>query len=411
MALQTEAARPTLEQRKGEMAKIFREILNYDTYQGKPFIPVEVPIKGTKGKGIDKYYPPIFVESEEDYEQAFVVHHRQFPTDIIGHKDPKTGYSIMVWLQNLNSRKPDGTFAAPNFIKFAEFTPPEDSKGPLQYTEFDLESGKPILRQITQGGMIGTISEFMTLMQGEMRTDGSSVDLSRAKLDGSMWVKSVGEGSAEVHEANNFYKLFDKLLEREAQNFPEGYIDQLERREVIDLSRHALAQPLVLENINPLSEGEYQGYTLPVVPISRHKGENTVQLVQITKSPEDEPIEPGLHLIVRSFPKLLTPKEIPIEGLGVSRLPGFVSQAPLNNEIFNVTDVLTGGGDRYVVLQGNKRLSDPYPGTQRAHKERVPLFVLSRLNGYMNDMLVSTRLAAPFKSMADIIRDIRLPKP
>jgi len=59
MTLQSEATRPTLEQRKGEMAKIFREILNNDMYLGKPFIPIEVPIKGTKGtKGIDRYYPP-----------------------------------------------------------------------------------------------------------------------------------------------------------------------------------------------------------------------------------------------------------------------------------------------------------------------------------------------------------------
>ena len=49
MTSQSEAARPTLEQKKGEMAKIFRGILNHDAYQGKPFIPIELPIKETKG--------------------------------------------------------------------------------------------------------------------------------------------------------------------------------------------------------------------------------------------------------------------------------------------------------------------------------------------------------------------------
>ena len=410
MALQSEAARPTLEQRKGEMAKIFREILNHDTYQGKPFIPIELPIKGTKG--VDRYYPPLLVEGDENsYEQAFVIHQRQFPTDMIGHKDPRTGYSVMVWLPNLDESKPDGMYKSPPYLKYTEFTPPEDSKGPLRYVIFD--SGKSIEIPTSKGtGMMDSISEFMTLMQGAMRTDGSSTDLSRAKLDGSMWVKSVGKGSAEVDEANKFEKLFENLLAKETHSFhPSDYIDQLERREVVDLSRHALAQPLVLEKLNPKSKGEYQGYTLPEVSISNPDGGYTVRLVQIIKSPQGEPIELGLNLIVKSAPKLLTPKAIPIDSEGKTLLPGFVYRAPHITEIFNVTDVLTGGGDRYVVLRGNRQLSDPYPGTQLTHKERYPLFALSRLNRYMDAMLGSTRpIIAPFKPMADIIRDIRHPK-
>lgn len=135
MTLQTEAARPTLEQRKGEMARMFRGILNYDTYNGTPWIPIEIPIKGTKG--VDVYYPPIFVKDENDHEQAFVIHHRRFPTDIIGHKDPRTGYSVMVWERNLDNNRPDGALMTPSFVGYSEFTPPEDSKGQLKYVRLD----------------------------------------------------------------------------------------------------------------------------------------------------------------------------------------------------------------------------------------------------------------------------------
>lgn len=387
MTLQTEAARPTLEQRKGEIAKIFREILNCDTYQGKPFIPIELPIKGTKG--FDRYYPPIFVEADEDnYEQAFVVHHRHFPTDMIGHKDPRTGYSVMVWLPNLDkSTKPDGMYKFPPYLKYTEFTPPEDSKGPLQYVIFN--SGKPIEIPTSKGtGMMDSISEFMTFMQGAMEKDGSSVDLSRAKLDGSMWVKSVGKESAEVHEDHKFIKLFNELLKKEAGNFPSGYLDKLHRLEDINLSKHFLSK------LNSDLKGEYQGYALPEVSILDPDGGYAMQLVQITKSPQGEPIEPGLKLIVKSAPRLLTPKTIPIESEGRSLFPGFVYRAPQITEIFNLTDVFNGGGpSTYVVLRGNRnrQLSDPYPGTQPPHKERYPLFALSRLNRYIDAMLGSTR--------------------
>lgn len=263
---------------------------------------------------------------------------------------------------------------------------------------------KPIKEQISQDRMIDIISEFMPLMQGAMRTDSSSVDLSTAKLDGSMWIKSVGKESAEIHERHEFVKLFDELLTEEAENFPLDYIKQLQALDIIDLSRHYLSRPLYISK--PLVFGKYQGFTLPEVSILDPDGGYTVQLAQIIYSLWGEPIEPGLKLIVKSAPKLLTPKVIPIDGEGKSLLPGFVYPSPQITEIFNLTDVLTGGGpSTYIVLRGNRQLSDPYPGTQRPHKERVPLFALSRLNGYMNAML-----DAIYERNSEIIRDIRYPK-
>ena len=49
----------------------------------------------------------------------------------------------MVWQSNINTEKPEGVDNPPPYLKYAEFTPPDGSKNPLQYVKFDPKSGKP----------------------------------------------------------------------------------------------------------------------------------------------------------------------------------------------------------------------------------------------------------------------------
>lgn len=325
---------------------MFQGVLNHANYQGKPWIPFRVPMKEVKD-GVETYYPPLFTQDLKGRNLAFTISHKNYPTNFIGQGSPKTGFAVTVWEENVNEIIPEGVsaFRPPKYIVHTEFAP-----GSGNATEDN--------------------TNYLALMRDAMRDEAPITTPN---------IKDQMSGAQEV---------FEKILKTdEYPSFPPGYLDTLSRLYNVDLSRHYKSSALYQEKINPKSKGNYRGNTLIPKVISNDNDTYTAQLTQYSQCPEGDPIKPGLKLVVKHTPGLLTTKDILLESMGHVLNTGNINRAPEITEIIDIGAILEGkaSDSSYVVLRDNKQVANPYPFTQPSHVEKSQNFQLSRLINCLSD--------------------------
>lgn len=319
----------------------FQKVLNHANYKGKPWMPYQLPIEGIRG-GVETHYPPLFNKDPSGENFAFSISHKKYPEDILGHANAKTGFSVTVWKENSDETIPPGVAAwnPPKYIVHNEFAP-----------------GAPDATQER--------AKFLELMNGALVHDASVAEISLPKD-----MKDVLSGAQ---------MSLGLIVRKETDKFPLGYVEKLSKLTDLDLSKHDLQAALYQDNINSGSKGEYKGFTLkPLVERLSY----TMQLANFTQCPKGEPIKPGLKLIVRNKPDLLTTKDVPLVDDGTVLNCGNINHAPEITEIIDIGAILEGKADdsSYVVLRDNKQVTNPYPFTQPAHVEKSQNFQLLRLH-------------------------------
>lgn len=315
----------------------FQKVLNHANYKGKPWMPYQIPME-TKG-GVKTYYPPLFTTTAQGEELVFTTSHKQFPANAIGKADSRTGFTVMVFEKNKAGADQLSGFIRPDYVLKTEFSPGSE-------------------------GATDERSKFLELMHGALVQDASVADISLPK------------DMKEFLSGANI--SLDLIVRKETDKFPPGYIDTLPKLTDLDLSKHHLQEALYQDNINPGSKGEYKGNTL-----KPHKTSltYTMQLASYTQCPKGEPIKPGLKLIVRNKPDLLTTEDV-VQSSGDVLDHGKVNQAPEITEVIDIGDILNGKATEssYVVLRDGKQVKNPYPFTQPSHVEQFHNFQLLRLH-------------------------------
>lgn len=327
---------------------MFQGVLNHANYQGKPWIPFRVPMEKVKD-GVETYYPPLFTQNLKGQSLAFTISHKKYPENILGQGDSRTGFSVTVWEENVGEIIPKGVsaFSPPKYIVHTEFAP-----GSGHATEDN--------------------ANYLALMRDAMRDEASITTLPNIQAKG------------QIIKAQDALK---SIFEGESDKFPSDYLKQLRDISKIDLSQHDLQKALDQTNISSKNRGEYKGYALNPKVIKDANDEHTVQLAQYTQCPQGEPIKPGLKLVVKHRPGLLTTKDIPLPDQGDVLNTGNINHAPEITEIIDIGAILEGKANdsSYVVLRDNKQVANPYPFTQPSHIEKSQNFQLERLKTCLDD--------------------------